>query len=346
MTIINAMRFDRYSGAMVCDEERTLIDLNRKLASVDKIQSVVPEEIEKDQGIVAAIGNTGTCSVGEQIHKKTFFSLKEEYKKEIERLGKKPTQFKTIEDIAYIAYDIMIEIKHRHINEMLLSKFGFNTSDFIRTYYNHNGTRIDIKDSKVISEAMKYITAQSRTPEIDKIFVNMSILCGYDEKFGFQIFHLSMFQQTCEPINAIFNSDGSGRDVSNIVFLEFANKKSYLERQTSVDRVEGLITLIHATNLSSKINIGVGGYFNIVYIDGRRPPCNGRIEHICNERAKLASEIVYAYTSELISKENTYNLIDSLIFKKDPFDEVNEKMWRYCNDQLTLWKLLRKYKQG
>ena len=67
MTSINALRFDEYSGILICDEQRSWNDDKIKIFSSDKIKPVTPERVLKEQGIAVCYGNTGTSSVGDEL---------------------------------------------------------------------------------------------------------------------------------------------------------------------------------------------------------------------------------------------------------------------------------------
>jgi hypothetical protein len=67
MTSINALRFNEHEGAMTCDEQRGWNDENLRIQVADKIRAVVPDRMVEELGVVAAYGNTGTSSIGDEL---------------------------------------------------------------------------------------------------------------------------------------------------------------------------------------------------------------------------------------------------------------------------------------
>ncbi|RJR12124.1 hypothetical protein C4588_02645 [Candidatus Parcubacteria bacterium] len=343
MTVINAIRFDDMSGAMVSDEERTL-DMKRTLCSIDKIKHIIPERIQKEYGLTARFGTTGTCSVGSELKYGLLKDIDELYEKEIERLGRKPDKFKTLEDIAFMAFEKLLELKHKHVNEILTTRYGFDTKDLIRGYYMAGDEKIDIKDKEIIKAAEDIVTFTRRSTETDRIFINLGIIAGLDEQKGFQIFHLSLLNHTCEPVQSLFKSDGSGQDVSNIDFIDYIRNKKLSEKRGRIDPVEGMIQTIEATLHCHKMNIGIGGYLEIVYFDGREKDHMKKMKQFDDNRSKLACEIVDAFSADLISKDLTFKLIEDLLFKEENFEKVHEAMMKKSPNQKKLKRYLRGYK--
>ncbi|HPZ09799.1 MAG TPA: hypothetical protein PL110_17000 [Candidatus Eremiobacteraeota bacterium] len=343
MTVINAIKFDEHSGAIISDEERTL-NMERKLCSIDKIKHIIPLRIQKEYGLVARMGTTGTCSVGSEIKYALLKELDDMYDKEIERFGKKPEQFKSLEDVAYLVFDKMVEIKQRHVDELLKTRYGFDRRDLIRGFYMSNDTRIDIKDKDIIKEAEEILTWKKRTTETDRIFINIGVVAGWDSKEGFQIYHLSLMENTCESVHSIFQSDGSGQDLSNVNFIDFIRNKTLTERRTKIDHLDGLINAIKATNHCHKMNIGIGGYLEIVYFNGQEKDNLKKMKQFDDNRSKLATEIVDAFTAGFLNKELTYELMGDLILNDEDFKTVYERMMKGTTNFKKLSRYLRGYK--
>jgi len=343
MTVNNAIRFNQYSGAIVCDEERTVYDV-RRAYSMYKARPIIPERIQREQGIVAAAGSTGTASIGEELKTKFGTRILKEYEEHIHRLGESPSFFKSIGDVARMLFDIMCEMKSNHVDELLKVRFGFTTDDLIRGYTMHGGEKIPIEDRDVVRSAERLIAWRDKPKEMNRIFINRAILIGYDPVSGFQIFLISMRDFMVEPVQFIFQSVGSGADAANMIFTEYAGEKLTQERRNAIDRVEGLITAIRATNASSHINTGVGGYYNIILIDGSQKDYAKRICEISDYRTKLASEIVRAHDHGFLSTSKTCKFIDKLFFKNGDFQSVEESFFKNARNTKLLKRLLRGYK--
>jgi len=343
MTSINAVRFDEYSGILICDEQRSWNDDKIKIFSSDKIKPVTPERVQKEQGIAVCYGNTGTSSVGDELKFTIQKRIAQEYDKLIEKLDEVPEHFMTVEQLAQIAFETQIQMKREHIDETFMGRYGINTNDFIAGYYQKGSEKIEIKDKDIINTVHDNLQWKDRKGEMTPVFLNAGIFAGYEPREGFRIFSLSLIDFSCEPVQEIFLADGSGRDQCTIVFSEYASSKILPERRGNIDRVEGLITAIKGVNKASWHNIGVGGYYNIIYIDGRRPNLE-RLVEISDHRSKLAAEIVLSMTSHLISYSDTAALVEELIYGGGSFEEVHEKFMKKVKDQKKVKKLLRGYR--
>ncbi len=344
MTTINAIRFDDYSGALVCDETRGWNEENLQLDTAYKIKPVVPVEIQERYGIVAAYGNTGTSTIGDELKFSIEKRLRETYRQELEVLEKPPPSFKTVEEIAGMMWEIITNMKHAHIDQNLLGRFGFAMADFCRGYYEKNGSRIDIKDKDVIRQVHEIITWKSRGEESRSVFLNAGILAGYDPVERFRIFHFSMIDQFFEPLETIFVADGSGVDSVNLAMSDYTSSLGGGERRGSIDKVEGLFQLILGVNNASRINLGCGGYYNIIYINGREKDHKSRLKEISDHRSKLASEIVHTASTGNLTKEKALELLDELIYKDKGFENVEERFWGTVDDPRRVFRFLRGFK--
>lgn len=344
MTTINAMKLNDYSGICICDEQRSWNPEFIRIRSSDKIKSVVPAYIQQEYGLAAAYGNTGSSSIGDEIKAKLIRGIDGEYRKKLEgNRRKKPSDFLTVREIADMAYQIMIDIKHQHVNDEMLSKLGFTSEEFIQGFYERKGVKFEIKDRDVIEKAYQHISWDKRGNESQAIFGNAAIVAGYDEREGFSIFHISQMEQFLKPVDKFFITDGSGREPTNLVFADFVEGFPAAERN-SMDRVEGLFASIAAVQFASHRSIGVGGYFHIKYIDGRMKDNSKKMIDIDDSRAKLASELVTASSSGLLGTGCAMELLDRLIFQSDSPETVNREMWKESADPDAMRRLLRGYK--
>ncbi len=342
MTVVNAIRFDDYSGAMVCDEQVSWGAMTRKGDVGDKIQSVIPIRIRDKFGVVAAYGGSGTSAVSEEI-KRTSFRLMEEEFSNRKQQYKKPDEFLTIREIADLIFRKLSEMKRGHVDEFLFHRFGFSGNDLIRGYYESGNGKIEINQKEIIREAQSAMTWEGRFPDLGFLYVNRGILSGYDPKDGFRIFYFNMMTFSYEPVQAIFQSIGSGQDTSDLAFADFAGTKTLKERRMRLDPVESMVSIIHATNLASRNNVGIGGYYNIVIIDGRKPNAERLIE-IADERAKLVSEVVAAYKAEIITRKTAYRIVENIIFGNVSFAKAEKELFRRAGNQKLLSRFLRGYK--
>ncbi len=343
MTVVNAIRFDDYSGAMVCDEQVSWGNMQRKGDIGDKIQAIIPQAVQEKYGITAAYGGSGTSCISEEIKNLTMMSLKELHEKKLKRPGTAPQTFLTIQEIADSIFQLLSGMKRKHVDEYLFTRYGFHSHDLIRGYYETPHGKVDISQKEIIDDAQAAMTWKGGYPDLHFLYVNRGILAGYEPQEGFRIFYFNMMTFSYEPIQAVFQSIGSGQDTSDLAFADFVGTKTLQERRMNLNPEESLVSIIHATNLAGMNNIGVGGYYNIVVIDGRKPNTDRLIE-IADHRSKLASEVVAAYKAEIINKKLAYETVGDLILGGVSFEKSERNLMRRCKCDKTLSRFMRGYK--
>lgn len=345
MTVVNALIFDKHSGAMCCDEQTSIGEV-RKMMSSDKIQKIVPSAIREKVKLEAVYGGTGTTAIGDEIRRGIKLKLKDKFESDFIRTRDNSESFITMDEIFQIAYEEMMKVKHKHINDIVRGYFNFDTSDYIQGFYNgSNNDKIEI-NQKELKEKVYDLINWRNAPEVDSIFLNAAIIAGFDKSGEFKICKLSMkTEMLLQMAGSIFETVGSGSDTAQIIFSDYASSKTLDERRNHIDRVEGMIQLLRATNGAAKFNMGVGGYFNVILFDSKEDEPGKRFIEIMDSKAKLASEAVFANYQDYINNENTYELIDELIFKRQKsFNELNELFLKMSSDKIKMERFLRGYK--
>ncbi|MHC4780629.1 MAG: hypothetical protein ACYTFG_18825 [Planctomycetota bacterium] len=343
MTSINAIRFDEFSGAMCCDEQRHWNPERMKVFAVDKIRPVVSRELITRYRLAASYGNTGTSTVGEELRVRIREEVESNYREALETEGSPPETFLSMEDVARIAFSEQTALKHRHIDQQLKGRWGFTTSDLCRGYYMRDKDRIEIGSSEVSEAAEVLATWKERKGDSRAVFGNGGIVAGYSPLDGFRIFQFSMAEGFWAPADALFLALGSGLDTANLVFSEFA-ENHVPEGSGGIDRVEGAITIISAVNHAAKNNLGVGGYYNIILIDGREKKAERIFREINDHRSKLASEIVYACDGGHLSWGGACELIEGLLFGKETFEKTLKAFHGGTKSAARLKRFLRGYR--
>lgn len=343
MTSINAMRFDSASGACIYDEERGWNDEGMKSHTVEKMKPVSPPAVTDETGLVVVYGNTGTSTIGDELRFSITKRIGQEYEKACALAGGKPDGFLTVAQVAQLAYEVITNLKHVHIDQEMEGRWGFKTRDFIAGAYDAGGRSVDIKDGELVKKLDEMITWKARSKEGYSVFLNSGIIAGYEPKEGMRVFQLSMIEHLVEPVQQIFQADGSGRDLANVVFTEYANALTLPERRGTVDRVEGMMSMIAALNSAGRHDIGVAGYYNIICFDGRRKPNAAKMWLVNDHRAKLAAEIVAAETHGLLARARARDLIEGLVFEGAGFLETEEAFLGAGKKARELRRFLRGY---
>ncbi len=343
MTVVNAIRFNEHSGAMVCDEQVSWGNMERKGDVGDKIQPVIPKQVQETHGIVAAYGGSGTSAISEEIKKLTLNSLQDLYDSKITRPGKNAGKFLTIREISDHIFTLLSKMKRTHVDEYLFHQYGFRSHDLIRGFYDTPAGKVEINQKEIIEEAQSAMTWKGGYPDLKFLYVNRGILSGYEPRDGFRIFYFNMMTFSYEPVQAVFQSIGSGQDTSDLAFADFVGTKTLQERRVDLNPVESIVSILHATNLASTNNVGVGGYYNIVVIDGKKPNMD-RLDEIADERAKLASEVVAAYHAEIITKKLAHDIVGDMVFGGVSFARSEKKLYKRCSCEKSLSRFMRGYK--
>jgi len=346
MTSINAMKFDEFSGACVFDEERGWNDEGLKSLTVEKMKPVSWPKVVEEAGLVAVYGNTGTSTIGDELRHGIGKRLLKEYEKAASAAGGKPDKFLTIADVARLAFQTITDLKHTHIDQEMTGRYGFSTKDFIAGAYTSGGKKIEIKEGELVKKIDEMITWKARSKGPTAVFLNAGIIAGYEPREGFRVFHLCMIEHVCEAVQEIFLADGSGRDMTTVVFTEFANARKLPERRGKIDRVEGMTTMLRAILAAMRHDIGVSGDPNIICMDGRKPKNAEKMWLVNDHRAKLASEIVLAGDEGWVPRRRAGDLLEELVFEGGEFAKVEQGLMNSAKDPKALVRFLRGYGPG
>ncbi len=345
MTSINAIRFDEYSGICVCDEARCWDKESLRIMTAYKMKPCIPEDIVTQYGTVAVYGNTGTSTLGDEFKHRIYEFIRDEYQKRVNLEGKVPSKFMTMEEIARGVFDILTTVKHSHLESQISGMYGFSIGDFLRGYYYKKNEKIEIKEKKVIDDVNKILLWENMYKKVTPVFLNAGILAGYDDEEGFRLYHYSLIEGYWEEVGAAFVVDGSGRDVSGINLADYFSSKvnSYSK---AIDPIEGTIEIIKAVNGASRFNLGVSGYYNIIFISGREKSFEKRLIQINDHRSKLASDIVKAMEEGFISYDLTCSLISKLLFDSEDFNSIMKMFVDGSSNKREMFMFLRGYKKS
>ncbi|MBN1553039.1 hypothetical protein JW979_16305, partial [bacterium] len=224
MTSINALRFDQYSGAMVCDEQRHWNPERVKIYAADKIRSIIPAEIRERYGLAACYGNTGTSSVGDELRLTIYREVEMAFERKCKEYGEIPAEFMSLKEIVNLAWHVITRMKHRHVNEELRHRYGFETAELIQGFKVRNGENCAINNKNIVKEALDKIAGDPINPKPDPVFGNGGIIAGFDAEHGFRVYVFSMKEAFVEPSETGYAALGSGGDTTNFILPRYFNK--------------------------------------------------------------------------------------------------------------------------
>ncbi|MCD4653103.1 hypothetical protein K8T06_04135 [bacterium] len=343
MTSVNAIKFDKFSGAMVCDEQRHWNDERMKIYAADKIRSVVPIDISIRYGLYACYANTGTSAIGDELRMTIYREVEKYYQKLCMELGKAPDNFMSLEELARFTFRVILRMKHKHTDEHLLQKYGFTTSELIAGKYTRDGKEYKIKNADVIEKALTDVSLKPGTTAMNAVFGNGGIITGFDREEGFGIFNYSMKEGFVEKVECGYVALGSGGDSTNFVLPRWFNTAGVAGRENGVDPLDGLIAIIDAVNMATETNLGVDGYYNIILFDRAEETVNGAYVEINDHRSRLATEFVRAKRAGFISLDICREGIDGILRQGKDVDWGEEFLWASTSNQHGMHRMLRGY---
>lgn len=336
MGIVNMLRFNNHSGAMLSDEE--YVDIRwRRCYYLDSIQSLLSTEASNTLGMEAVYGGVGNPSFHYEIVNKVV--------KKIDKIISGSTKkIQTGLDIGNITLDTIHEISNRRVDDILKLFYGFTRDDFNQGYTEIDNKKIDIKQDAIKEDTRKIISFKDKREYLKPVFENKTAIMTCDKEHGFNAFCIKADTGVLSMVSGGFDSLGRGVYGAGRAFGKYFKDRYLSQRREGMDRVEGMFILISSAIEARDYYSGIGGYFNMVYMDGEKASHNERYKEIFHHSAKLATEVVTAFLNNELKKDNTYELLNELIFEDKPLEEVEDKMWKYAKSHKRLELLLRGYK--
>ena len=337
MGIVNMLKFNHHSGAMLSDEE--YIDIRwRRCFYLDSIHSLLSKDTSDSLGIEAVYGGVGNPSfhyeVINKVVKKTDGIIKTDKAKEM----------KTGTDIGNIALDAIHSLIKRRVDDILNLFYSFKRDDFNCGFAEIKGKKIEIKQDSVKEDARKIISFKDKREYLKPVFDNKAVIMTYDKDYGLMAFCVKGDIGVLSMVSGGFESLGKGIYGAGRTFGKYFKDRYLTQRREGMDRVEGMCLLISSAIEARDYYTGIGGYFNIVYLDGTKDTHEERYKEIYHHRAKMATEVVTGLLSHELTKDKTYELLNDLLFEEQPTEEVEDKMWKYAKNHQRLELLLRGYK--
>ncbi len=342
MTSINAIRFDRYRGAIVTDESLSM-DQNLTMLTSDKVRNCIPEPIRHAFGIVAGLAGTGSCSFTDTMRRDFHDWLLAEWRNECERSGGRPTKFMTMDRIAEGLFDLVVRVKNQRMSERVRGEFGFDVPEFLEGKFVRDGRSEEIRDRDITRRITDWLSWRNQDPEVKGIFLNAMLLAGYDEATGFQLYHVDLRDGYWHRVQTCYMAEGSGRFSVDPTMYTFVERLRIDERRGSVDPVEGIVAMLAALDAASMHETGVGGYPSVMLFDGSLP-LERRQREIGDHRSWLASRVVKAMTHGFLDSDACHELVRAVFWEDLDFEEGWARFWAEVREPARLKRLFRGYK--
>lgn len=332
------LRFDKSSGAMICDEESAYME-RRRTHFDENIRNLLEPEVSEKFDIEAVYGGAGYPPFHYEVVRKA--------RKAIANLVKDRDNL-TLEDVARETLKCLRSVIHRRVDDKLKFYFGFNLDELNQGFFEKDGKKFDIKQDSVKKKARDIASFNSKSEPLKNIFENKAAVMGYDKKNGFQAYHISG-DITVLSFLAGFESIGSGKYGAGIAFARTFNNKFHFERREGFDPVDGMILLLSSIIEARNYFIDIGGYFSLTYINGNEENHEKRYIDIDPNKIKLASEIVTANLKGLLGTDKTRYLVEKILLgdnrlDESMLDELEDEFFREADNPVILKYILRGYK--
>jgi len=336
MGIVNMLKFNSQSGAMISDEE--YVDIRwRRCYYLDSLQSLLSEKSSDALQMEAVYGGVGNPSFHYEVVNKVV-------KKIDGMISGKRDKLKTGGDIGNITIDTVHEQMRRRVDDVLKLFYGFTADDFNQGFAEIGGKKVEIKQDAVKDDARKIIAYKDKKDYLKAIFDNKATVMCYDREYGLNAYCIKGENGVLSLVSGGFESIGKGIYGAGRTFGKYFKDRYLSQRREGMDKVEGMYVLISSAIEAREYYVGIGGYFNIVYIDGEKPTHKERYKEIYHHRAKLATEVVTGLLNHEFSKDKAFELLNDLIFDDKAEEEVEDRMWQYAKNHKRLELLLRGYK--
>ena len=339
MSLVNALRFSAKEGAIITDEEFWLHGRRRTFFQ-DNIHSLLPAVIADTAGVELIYGGSGDPYLHYDIINKS--------RKKLEKQMAGGVAIQGVDSPAYEAAKVVLKCVQQatrlRVEQKLQYLFGFGVDDFNRGYYKRNGKKIQINQECVRKKALNIISWGDKNQEMKSLFESRALIMGYDREHGVQLFYVNIENQVLSFNSGDYDTVGSGIYGAGHVFANYMIRKNMQQRLQGYPRLEAMVALLDSAITASKTYKAIGGYFNILYLDGNQEKQHNRLKIINEDRAKLAAEIVAAAKKSLISSGVCHKLIDDLIFQDAALEEIDELFFKQSHDPEKLELFLRSYK--
>lgn len=315
MTLISVMKFNPKEGAMVSDEETS--NYARKYDTADKAH-----EFSNSKGTIL-FGGAGTRDFLYEISS----SL--------------PAEFENLEEgitsgyhFACILSKKMSEVKRRYLRGHFFDMYGLSEEELQtgRKMIEDKGLPLE---PSLLQEYQKAIKGED--PRTQPIVNNGFLALVYTTKEGIRLYSIGSWGNPV-PIAGNSGCIGSGADMADGEIAAFFENIPR-EKRKQIDRIEGISTLLYATERAGTRNVGVGGTPAIKIIE------NGNILTPTEDNSKLAVEIIKGEKRGYLSQKFRRKALEDLLYKNEGFATVEKEMWAKTTNKEELNLMLRGYKR-
>ncbi|MHC4601132.1 MAG: hypothetical protein ACYS47_19225 [Planctomycetota bacterium] len=325
MTILNALRFDAHAGAMVTDEESWHLRRRKTRFSVN----LFPFGADAT-GVDLAYGGVGDPRYHREVIHRARQALEADPPASVEEAGNR-------------FLDAMHVCTRRLVDDRLRFLFGFDGDDLNRGSFQRGDETFEIKNKEILKRAREIVEGKEKPAGRDLSPPNQAALIGSDPDGGFQMFCLKESDGVLSFNAGGFESLGPGRYAAGMRLSGALGEKTLAERRNGFPRGEGMVLLVESI-LDAGEHFGmVGGRTHILTLDDRRRK-GSRIRLLEPDRGWLTAETVKGHRGGFLSRRETVDLVEALVFEKLPLEKGEKQLFEAASDGESLDLYLRGYK--
>jgi hypothetical protein len=329
------MRFNDRQGAVIADESTWHLGFKygyRRSNYGDHIFPLLHKETMQRTGVAAVYAGLGFPS---------FHFEAAEHARSL--LNGAQASFASLQEISNVLFQEYQKVHERMVNDRMRLMFGFSRDELNSLSCQRDGRSVSIKQEAVIQDAKKTATAQERTEALQRITENTGGIMGYTPREGLQSYYVDASHKGlgfAYPLSVF----GHGDQIGNHIYGEIAHRMNLHERRAGFDLATGLVFLLEVAVKTAMFECQMGGYFQLVIVDGCAAKPENMVVEIADHRLKLAGEITSACVLELLDRETASGLIRGLLLENMTFAEAEETLFKKCQDVPLLTRYLIGYK--
>lgn len=329
------MRFNDSQGAVIADESTWHLGLKynyRRSNYGDHIFPLLKKETMQRTGIAGVYAGLGFPS---------FHFEAAENARVI--LNGTQANFASLQEISTVVFQEYQKVHERMISDRMRLLFGFSRDEFNSQSCQRDGRTVSIKQESVLQEARKTALSQEKAESMQRITENTSGLLGFSQREGLQAYFLYAGQKGLDfayPLCTL----GHGSQIASHIYGEIAHRMNLQQRRTGFDLPTGLSFLLEVAVKTAMFECQMGGYFQLVIVDGCATQPEQMVVEFADHRLKLVTEITAAFVWELLDQETAFSLTRGLLLENLALDKAEDELWTKCKNAQVLTRYLIGYK--
>lgn len=336
MSTVFMMRFNDRQAGVIADESTWHLSFKygyRRSNYGDHVLPLLDEKRTERTGCAAVYAGVGFPCF--------HFEVVEHARKILSSAGE--PQFSDVEDVSELVYREYQKAHGRMVDDLVRFLSGFDRDEMNALSFHRDGRDFEIRQEAVLQEAKKIVSYQNKSDHMRRIFDNEAAVVGYSPRHGIQGFLMTPHNKEMEFAYSLFVL-GAGSQIASHVFGEIAATMDLDKRRKGFSMREGLADLLTIAVNTRTFQSRMGGYFQLLLVDGEAGEPRKILTEIADHRVKLASEIACAFSWEFLEKSAAERLMSAVLLEGMQLDEAEQEMFSASADSALLRRCLTGYK--